>query len=121
LLPDGEEIDGLLKSTIQAATEAIGADWVRSAFVDNAGVIAFDEEYDLSFKVETHNHPSAIEPFGGANTGVGGVVRDNLGVSHRPIAVTDMYCASALLTSCLKLFRRGSFTLAAYVLESWQG
>jgi phosphoribosylformylglycinamidine synthase subunit PurSL len=92
LLPDGEEIDGLLKLTIQAATEAIGADWVRSAFVDNAGVIAFDEEYDLSFKVETHNHPSAIEPFGGANTGVGGVVRDNLGVSHRPIAVTDVLC-----------------------------
>jgi phosphoribosylformylglycinamidine synthase subunit PurSL len=91
-LPDGEEIDGLLKTTIQAATRAINASWVRSAFVDNAGVIAFDDEYDLSFKVETHNHPSAIEPFGGANTGVGGVVRDNLGVSHRPIAVTDVLC-----------------------------
>lgn len=92
LLPDGEEIDGLLKTTIKAATEGIGAGWVRSAFVDNAGIIAFDGEYDLSFKVETHNHPSAIEPFGGANTGVGGVVRDNLGVSHRPIAVTDVLC-----------------------------
>ncbi len=91
-LPDGEEIDGLLKNTIQAATKAIHAGWVRSAFVDNAGVIAFDDQYDLSFKVETHNHPSAIEPFGGANTGVGGVVRDNLGVSHRPIAVTDILC-----------------------------
>jgi phosphoribosylformylglycinamidine synthase subunit PurSL len=91
-LPGGEEIDGLLKSTIQAATKKIGAGWVRSAFVDNAGVIAFDDQFDLSFKVETHNHPSAIEPFGGANTGVGGVVRDNLGVSHRPIAVTDVLC-----------------------------
>lgn len=92
LLPDGTEVDGLLKTTIQAATTAIAADWVRSAFVDNAGIIAFDDQYDLSFKVETHNHPSAIEPFGGANTGVGGVVRDNLGVSHRPIAVTDVLC-----------------------------
>ena len=91
-LPDGEEIDGLLKTTIQAATKTISAGWVRSAFVDNAGVIAFDNQYDLSFKVETHNHPSAIEPFGGANTGVGGVVRDNLGVSHRPIAVTNVLC-----------------------------
>ncbi|MFQ5421948.1 MAG: AIR synthase-related protein, partial [Anaerolineae bacterium] len=44
------------------------------------------------FKVETHNHPSALEPFGGANTGVGGVVRDVLGVSARPIANTDVLC-----------------------------
>jgi phosphoribosylformylglycinamidine (FGAM) synthase-like enzyme len=42
--------------------------------------------------VETHNHPSALEPFGGANTGVGGVVRDVIGVSARPIACTDVLC-----------------------------
>ncbi len=48
--------------------------------------------HDLAFKVETHNHPSALEPFGGANTGVGGVVRDILGVSARPIATTDFLC-----------------------------
>ena len=65
---------------------------MRSAFVDNAGIIAFDERYDLSFKVETHNHPSALEPFGGANTGVGGVMRDVIGVSARPIANTDVLC-----------------------------
>ncbi len=87
-----EIVDGLLKSTIRAATEKINAPWVRSAFVDNAGIIAFDETYDLSFKVETHNHPSALEPFGGANTGVGGVIRDVMGVSARPIAVTDVLC-----------------------------
>lgn len=87
-----ETINSLIKTYLQAATNAINAPWVRSAFVDNAGVIAFDERYDLSFKVETHNHPSAIEPFGGANTGVGGVVRDILGVSHRPIANTDVLC-----------------------------
>ena len=88
----GDTIDGLLRTYIRGATEAIEAGWVRSAFVDNAGVIEFDSDYEVSFKVETHNHPSAIEPFGGANTGVGGVVRDILGVSHRPIAVTDILC-----------------------------
>ena len=92
LSEDRKEINGLLKTYLQAATQTINAPWVRSAFVDNAGVIAFDDEYDISFKVETHNHPSAIEPFGGANTGVGGVVRDVLGVSHRPIANTNILC-----------------------------
>ncbi len=85
-------IDGLLRTYIRAATERVAKPWVRSAFVDNAGVIAFDDAYDVSFKVETHNHPSALEPFGGANTGVGGVVRDVIGVSARPIAVTDTLC-----------------------------
>jgi phosphoribosylformylglycinamidine synthase subunit PurSL len=85
-------VDGIFKTYIRAATEAIGAAWVRSAFVDNAGIIDFDEEYEVSFKVETHNHPSAIEPFGGANTGVGGVIRDVLGVSAKPIAATDVLC-----------------------------
>jgi phosphoribosylformylglycinamidine synthase II len=85
-------VDGLLKTYLRSATEKINAPWVCSSFVDNAGVIEFDQENDLSFKVETHNHPSAIEPFGGANTGTGGVVRDVLGVSHRPIAATDVLC-----------------------------
>jgi len=85
-------IDSLLKTYIRAATERAGKPWVRSAFVDNAGIIAFDEHTDLAFKVETHNHPSALEPFGGANTGVGGVVRDVIGVSARPIANTDVLC-----------------------------
>lgn len=85
-------IDGVLKTYLRAATEQINAPWVRSAFVDNAGIIEFDDEYEVSFKVETHNHPSAIEPFGGANTGVGGVIRDVLGVSAKPIAATDVLC-----------------------------
>lgn len=88
----GGQVDGLLRSYLRAATEAIAAPWVRSAFVDNAGIVAFDDEWDLAIKVETHNHPSALEPFGGANTGVGGVVRDILGVSARPIAITDILC-----------------------------
>ncbi len=85
-------IDGLLRTYIRAATEQVNQPWVHSAFVDNAGIVAFDDHYDLAFKVETHNHPSALEPFGGANTGVGGVVRDVLGVSARPIANTDVLC-----------------------------
>lgn len=87
-----QQIDGLLRTLIRGATERVAKPWVRSAFVDNAGIIAFDEAWDLAFKVETHNHPSALEPFGGANTGVGGVVRDILGVSARPIANTDVLC-----------------------------
>jgi phosphoribosylformylglycinamidine synthase len=86
------QVDGLLSTYIRAATRAVAAPWVRSAFVDNAGILDFDDDFEVSFKVETHNHPSAIEPFGGANTGVGGVVRDVLGVSARPIAATDILC-----------------------------
>lgn len=91
-VPERQEIDGLLRTYIRAATDSAGKSWVRSAFVDNAGIVKFDGAYDLAFKVETHNRPSALEPFGGANTGVGGVVRDILGVSARPIANTDVLC-----------------------------
>jgi len=86
------EIDNMLRTYIRDATEEIAAPWVRSAFVDNAGIIDFDDQFEVSFKVETHNHPSAIEPFGGANTGIGGVIRDILGVSAKPIAATDVLC-----------------------------
>ncbi|MDH3679231.1 MAG: phosphoribosylformylglycinamidine synthase subunit PurL [Acidimicrobiia bacterium] len=89
--PDGP-IDGLLQTYLRAATDAIDAPWVRSAFVDNAGIVAFDDQTDVALKAETHNHPSALEPFGGANTGVGGVVRDILGVSAKPVAITDILC-----------------------------
>lgn len=85
-------VDNILKSYIKKATDEIAAPWVLSAFVDNAGIIEFDDKYEISFKVETHNHPSAVEPFGGANTGVGGVIRDVMGVSARPIAATDVLC-----------------------------
>src|SRR5262245_29670266 len=91
--------DNLLKETIFAATQEVrrrlGADdWCVSVFSDNAGIIRFDDEHDVCFKVETHNRPSAIEPYGGANTGLGGVIRDVLGVGlgARPIANTDVFC-----------------------------
>ena len=93
-----ETVDGLLKSYLRAATDTVAKPFVRSAFVDNAGIVAFDEQWDLAIKVETHNHPSALEPFGGANTGVGGVVRDVIGVSARPIACLDVLCFAPLDT-----------------------
>src|SRR5260221_14171371 len=86
------QLDSLIKTHLKSATDRINAPWVISAFVDNAGIIDFDDGFEVSFKVETHNHPSAIEPFGGANTGVGGVIRDVLGVSAKPIANTDVLC-----------------------------
>ena len=91
---EGKEIDGLLKSTIMRATELLNKEWCISVFDDNSGIIDFDEENAVCFKVETHNHPSALEPYGGASTGIGGVIRDVLGtgLGARPIANTDIFC-----------------------------
>jgi phosphoribosylformylglycinamidine synthase II len=87
-------IDNLLKSTIMKATQELAKPWCLSVFEDNAGVIDFDGRWALCFKVETHNHPSAVEPYGGAATGVGGVVRDPLGtgLGSKPILNTDVFC-----------------------------
>ncbi|WP_165423511.1 phosphoribosylformylglycinamidine synthase subunit PurL [Ktedonosporobacter rubrisoli] len=87
-----ESIPGLLKHYLMSATEQVQRADLVSAFKDNAGIVRFTETQDIAFKVETHNHPSAIEPFGGANTGVGGVIRDVLGVSAYPLACTDILC-----------------------------
>jgi len=98
--PEGErQFDNMLKETIFAATQEIRQrlgpdDWCVSVFADNAGVIRFDERYNVVFKVETHNHPSALEPYGGANTGIGGVIRDPMGTGMGafPICNTDVFC-----------------------------
>lgn len=92
-------IHNLLKSTVAAATRTLladGVDWTLSVFVDNSGVIAFDDQTAVCIKVETHNHPSAIEPYGGAATGVGGCIRDVIatGLGARPIANTDVFCVA---------------------------
>ncbi len=89
-----EQIDGLFPTYIQRATEDIDKPWCVSVFSDNAGIIEFDETFNLVFKVETHNHPSAIEPYGGAGTGIGGVIRDSLGtgLGAKPILNTDVFC-----------------------------
>ena len=86
----GKEIDSLFKTYIAKATKEINPPWCFSVFEDNAGIVRFDKGYGIAAKVETHNHPSAVEPFGGAATGVGGVIRDILGVWADPIACTDV-------------------------------
>ena len=83
-------IQSLFKTYIAKATKQIKAPWCVSVFEDNAGIVKFDQGYGIAAKVETHNHPSAVEPFGGAATGVGGVIRDILGVWADPIACTDV-------------------------------
>jgi len=91
--------NNLLKETIFGATQTIRArlgadDWCVSVFSDNAGIVKFHPEFHLCFKVETHNRPSAIEPYGGANTGLGGVIRDVLGtgLGGKPVCNTDIFC-----------------------------
>ncbi len=91
--------ENMLKETIFAATQTIrqqlgDEDWCVSVFKDNAGIVRFNNEYDVCIKVETHNHPSAVEPYGGANTGLGGVIRDPLGtgLGAKPVCNTDVFC-----------------------------
>lgn len=93
------QFENMLKETIFQATatvrEQLGSqDWCVKVFSDNAGVVKFDDQYHLVFKVETHNHPSAIEPYGGANTGIGGVIRDPMGtgLGAKPFCNTDVFC-----------------------------
>jgi len=92
-------IDSLFASCIKQATQEIrddlGADdWCLSVFVDNAGVIKFNDDYNLVFKVETHNSPSALDPYGGALTGIVGVNRDPFGTGKgaKLIFNTDVFC-----------------------------
>jgi len=87
--------DTIFRSTMELMKEG-KSDFCLSVFADNAGVFAFDEDDAVCFKVETHNHPSAIEPYGGSATGVGGVIRDVLGtgLAARPIANTDVFCVA---------------------------
>ncbi|MEM1329084.1 MAG: phosphoribosylformylglycinamidine synthase subunit PurS [Planctomycetota bacterium] len=92
-------IDNLLKRTVAAATFELideGIDWTLSVFVDNAGVVKLTDDWAVNVKVETHNHPSALEPYGGAATGIGGCIRDVIGtgLGAKPIASTDVFCVA---------------------------
>jgi len=95
ILYDGEEVR-LIEDYIKKATDEISPSWTVSVFKDNAGIVEFDENRSIAAKVETHNHPSAIDPFGGASTGIGGVIRDILGVWAKPIGNTDVLCFGPL-------------------------
>ncbi len=93
-----ETIDNLLKETVFKATKELNKEYCLSVFKDNAGIIELDEKYGIAMKVETHNHPSAIEPYGGAATGIGGVIRDVLGCGNgaRPVLNIDVFCFGPL-------------------------
>ncbi len=95
-----ETIRSLFKTYIYDVSKAIMArkpGFVLSAFHDNAGFIKLDDKLAICLKAETHNHPSAIEPYAGANTGIGGVIRDILGAGKgaKPIASLDVFCFGA--------------------------
>lgn len=88
-------IDNLYKTCIRDATEILRRrmgkeDFCHSVFKDNAGVIAFIHGYDACIKVETHNSPSALDPYGGALTGIVGVNRDPLGTGMGADLVCNM-------------------------------
>ena len=89
-------IQSLFKSCIVRATEEIGerVDWLLSVFHDNAGVIRFNDQWNLVMKVETHNTPSALDPYGGAITGILGVNRDPFGTGKgcKLLFNTDVLC-----------------------------
>ncbi len=93
---EDSHIDSLFKTHIMKPTFDIAekVDWLLSLFHDNSGVIEWNPEWSLCIKAETHNSPSALDPFGGAMTGIVGVNRDILGtgLGARPIANTDVFC-----------------------------
>lgn len=100
IVTDEGTIRSLFSTYIASVTRELRPSWCLSVFEDNAGIVSFEEVggevFAIAAKVETHNHPSAIEPFGGAATGVGGVIRDILGVWADPIACTDVLCFGPL-------------------------
>lgn len=73
------EVDSLFKTYIKGLTEKLNKPYLVSVFHDNAGVVRLHENYDLVYKVETHNSPSALDPYGGSMTGIVGVDRDPMG------------------------------------------
>ena len=95
----------VLLKEIMEVTEKLKSSLCVSVFKDNAGIIKLDKKYGIAFKVETHNHPSALEPYGGAGTGIGGVIRDILGagLGAKPILNTDVFCFGDIDTPFEKL------------------
>jgi phosphoribosylformylglycinamidine synthase subunit PurSL len=94
-LPLGSfKVDGLYPSYIKKTTKELNQPWLISVFSDNAGIVRFDEKIDACIKVETHNSPSALDPYGGALTGILGVNRDIMGtgLGARPVANMDVFC-----------------------------
>jgi phosphoribosylformylglycinamidine synthase subunit PurSL len=92
------KVESCFKTFIKGPTERIiknrEISWAKSIFVDNAGIVDFDDNVDFCIKVETHNSPSALDPYGGSLTGILGVNRDILGcgMGAKCIGNTDVFC-----------------------------
>jgi len=91
-----DEVDSLYRTYIKAATQEVRRrrgekDFCVSVFTDNSGVIRFTDDYNLCYKVETHNSPSALDPYGGAITGIVGVNRDPMGTGQGARLVINIY------------------------------
>jgi phosphoribosylformylglycinamidine synthase len=93
-----KKINSLYKSYIKQATKDINSDFLISVFSDNAGIVRFDNKIDVCIKAETHNSPSALDPYGGALTGILGVNRDIMGcgLGAKPIANTNVFCVGEM-------------------------
>jgi phosphoribosylformylglycinamidine synthase len=91
-------VQSVFKTYIKGATTEAQRPFLESVFHDNAGVIALTDKLSLAVKVETHNSPSALDPYGGALTGIVGVNRDILGVGlgAAPVANLDVFCVGGL-------------------------
>lgn len=89
-----ETINSLFKSFIKASTSKINSSYLVSVFKDNAGVIKFNDDFNVCMKVETHNSPTALDPYGGALTGIVGCNRDPAGTGKgfKLIYNTDIFC-----------------------------
>jgi phosphoribosylformylglycinamidine synthase II len=94
--PLDEIEDGIFKTYIRAATEEVrrnlgSDDWCVSVFTDNSGIVKFNDDWHVCYKAETHNSPSALDPYGGAMTGIDGVNRDPLGTGKGARPAINMY------------------------------
>ncbi len=91
-----ETINSLYKTYVKASTKKVeeSIDWLVSVFTDNAGIVKFDDDQHLVYKVETHNSPSALDPYGGSMTGIVGVNRDPMGTGMAAELVSNVwgYC-----------------------------
>ncbi len=114
--PMDEVTDGLYKTFIKGATKEIRNkkakdDFCVSVFTDNSGAIAFDDNYLITHKAESHNSPSALDPYGGAITGIVGVNRDTIGfgLGAKPVANYYGFCFADPRTD-VPLYKGQNFT-----------
>ena len=102
-------INSIFKTYIQKSADIIKAkrDDLLSLFKDNAGIVRFNDKYAYCVKVETHNSPSALDPYGGAMTGIVGVNRDIIGtgMGAYPIFNTDIFCFGSPFTDDKHIFK----------------